>query len=109
MHQNLVCLTVTNLKYKDYNNCYQFHLLLSEDVSLNPRPVQISPTVNINIYETLNNKGFHSFHININSLLPKTDQLRCIASKTKATIVGITKLDHIVPDLEFSLPGYDIL
>ena len=46
LHQNLVCLTVTNPKYKDYNNCYQFHLLLSGDVSLNPGPVQISPAVN---------------------------------------------------------------
>ena len=35
LHQNLVCLTITNLKYKDYKNFYQFLLLLSGDVSLN--------------------------------------------------------------------------
>ena len=38
LHQNLVCLAITNLKYKDYNNLYQFLLLLSGDLSLNPGP-----------------------------------------------------------------------
>ena len=46
MHKALVCLAITNLKYKDYNNFHQFLLLLSGDVSLNPGPVQISPAVN---------------------------------------------------------------
>ena len=36
LKQSLVCLAVTNLKYKDYNNFFQFLLLLSGDVSLNP-------------------------------------------------------------------------
>ena len=56
-------------------------------------------------------KGLHFLHININSLLPKIDELKCTANKTKAAIIGITesKLDHTVPDLEFNLPGYDIL
>ena len=112
MHQNLVCLAITNLKYKDYNNFYQFVLLLSGDVSLNPGPLQISPTVNFNIWEPLNKKGLHFLHINISSsLLPKIDELKCIASKTNTAIIGITesKLDHTVPDLKVNLPGYDIL
>ena len=65
---------------------YQFLLLLLEDLSVNPGPVQISPAVNVNIWEPLNKKDFHFLHININSLLPKTDELKCI-----------------------KLPGYDIL
>ena len=111
LHQNLVYLAITNLKYKDYNNFYQFVLLLSGDVSLNPGPLQISPTVNFNIWEPLNKKGLHFLHINISSLLPKIDELKCIASKTNAAIIGITesKLDHTVPDLKVNLPGYDIL
>ena len=88
-------LAITNLKYKDYNNFYQFVLLLSGDLSLNPGPVQISPTVNFNIWESLNKKGLHFLHVNISSLLPKIDELKCIANKTKAAIIGITesKLD----------------
>ena len=66
MHKTLVCLAITNLKYKDYNNLYQFLLLLSGDVSLNPGPVQVSPALNANIWEPLNKKGLRFFHININ-------------------------------------------
>ena len=53
----------------------------------------------------------HFIHIDINSLLPKTDELKFLVNKTKAAIIGITesKLDHTVPDLEVKLPGYDIL
>ena len=112
MHQNLVYLAITNLKYKDYNNFYQFLLLLSGDVSLNPGPFKISPAVNVNIWEPLNKKSLDFLHININNLLSKIDELRCIANKAKAAIIGTTesKLDHIVPDhLEVNLPGYDIL
>ena len=111
LHRNLVCLAITNLKFRNYNSFYQFLLLLSGNVSLNPGPVQISPPVNINIREPFNKKGLHFLHININSLLPKIDELKCIANKTKATIIGITesKLDHTVPDLQVNLPGYDIL
>ena len=104
-------MAITNLKYKDHKNFYQFPLLLSGDVSLNPGPVQISLAVNVNIWEPLNKKCLHFLHINIDSLLPKIDELKCIANKTMATIIGITesKLDHAVPDLEVNLPGYDIL
>ena len=111
LRKNLVCLAITNLKYKDYNNFYQFLLLLSGDVSLNPGPVQISLAVNINICEPLNKKGLHFLHININSLLTKIDELKCMANETNAAIIGITesKLDHTVPDLEVNLPWYDIL
>ena len=111
LHKNLVCLAITKLKYKDYNNFYQFLLLLSGGVTLNPGPVQISPAVSVNIWEPLNKKGLHFLHININSLLPKIDELKGIANKTKAAIIGITesKLDHTVSDLEVNLPGYDIL
>ena len=56
-HQNLVCLRITNLKYKDHTS---FYLLLG-DVSLNPGPVQISQAVNTNILETLNKKGLYFF------------------------------------------------
>ena len=71
LHKNLACLAITNLKYKDYNNFYQFLLLLLGDVSLNPGPVQISPAVNPNIWEPLNKKGLHFLHINIKQFTSK--------------------------------------
>ena len=86
-------------------------MLLSGDASLNPGPVQISPAVNVNIWELLNKKYLYFLHINMNSLLPKIGELKCIANKTKAVIIGIAepKLDCTVPDLEVNLPGYDII
>ena len=78
---NILC-ELCNLKYKDPSNFYQFLLLLSGDVSLNPGPVQISPALSVNIWEPLNKKGLHFLHININSLLPKINELKCIANKT---------------------------
>ena len=108
-NQNLLCLAIPNLKYKDHNKFHQFLLLLL--VNLNPGPVQISCAVKTNIWETLNKKGLHFLHININILPPKIHESKCVANKTKAAIIGITesKLDHTVPDLEVNLPGYDIL
>ena len=67
--------------------------------------------MNVNIWEPLDKKGLHFLRININSLVPKIDDLKSIANNTKAAIIGIieSKLDHAVPDLEVNLPGYDIL
>ena len=49
LNKNFVWLAITNLKYKDYNNFYQFLLLVLGDLSRNPEPVQLSPAVNVNI------------------------------------------------------------
>ena len=53
----------------------------------------------------------HFLHININSLPPKTDELKCIGNKAKAAIIGITesKLGHTITDFKANLPGYNIL
>ena len=59
LHRNLVCLAITNLKYRNYNSFYQYLSLLPGDVSLNPGPVQISLPVNVNIWEPFNKKGLH--------------------------------------------------
>ena len=101
LHKSLVCLAITNLKYKDFNNFYHFLLLLSGDLNLNPGAV----------WEPLKKKGLHLLHIKSNSFLPKINKLKCIVNKTKATIIGITesKLDNTVSDPEVNLPGYDIL
>ena len=109
--ENLVCLTIANLKYKDYSSFHQFLLQLAGEKRLNPGPVQISPAVNVNIWEQRKKKDLHVLHININSLLPKIDELKCIVNKNKTVIITTTesKLDHTVPELEVNLPGYDIL
>ena len=50
----------------------------------------------------------HFIHININSLLLKIDELRYIANRTNASIIGIseTKLDETILSSELEFAGY---
>ena len=53
----------------------------------------------------------HFVHINANSILSKIEEVRIIASKTKAAVIGISesKLDENVLNGEINIPGYNIL
>ena len=81
-------------------------LLLSGDISLNPRPIQ-NNHIKEN-WETFRNRGLHFIHLNINSLLPKIDELREIVKISNSTVIGITetKLDISIGDSEISIDGY---
>ena len=50
-------------------------------------------------------------HININSLLPKFDEVRYIASITNVSIIGIseTELDETIWSNELEVAGYDLV
>ena len=50
-------------------------------------------------------------HLNINSVLTKIDELRVVAKKSKAAIIGVTesKLDATVLDGEVSIDGSDTI
>ena len=53
-------------------------------------------------------RGLHFIHLNINSILPKIDELRLIALKSNAAVIGITesKIDESVLDGEIGIDGY---
>ena len=53
----------------------------------------------------------HFIHVNVNSLLSKTEELRDVVGYTKPAILRITesKLDSSAPDQEFNISGYSIL
>ena len=53
----------------------------------------------------------HFLHINVNSLLPKIEEIRFIAKKSKATVIGVseTKLDETIFDAESYIEGYSIV
>ena len=53
-------------------------LLLSGDIDLNPGPIT-RHQLNDPKFEAFNNKGLHLIHLNINSCLPKMDELCNIA------------------------------
>ena len=85
-------------------------LLLSGDINLNPGPVT-KHQLNNPKFEAFNNKGLHLIHLNVNSLLPKIDELRNIAKCSNAAVIGITetKLDNTVYDSEITIDGYSIV
>ena len=61
-----------------------------------------------NDFKVFAKSGLHFIHLNINSILPKIDELRLIAHKSHAAVIGITesKIDDSVPDGEIMIEGY---
>ena len=105
-HHYQDCLfAISVLKYKSYSKFYQMLLLLSGDISLNPGPTPNS--VSQSFWKPFENKGLHFLHLNINSILPKLDELKTIAGNTKAAIIGITesKVDNSISDSEVEIPS----
>ena len=62
-------------------------------------------------WKTFNKHGLHLIHLNINSVLPKIDELREIAKKTRATVIGLieTKLDATILDGEVNIESYELI
>ena len=55
--------------------------------------------------------GMHFLHVNVNSLLPKIEEIRFITKKSTATVIGITetKLDGITFDAEIYIESKSIV
>ena len=80
-------------------------LILSGDTSLNPGPVYNNQSLHSNEWNVFRSKGFNLIHLNVNSLLPKVDKIRCIAECTKAAVIEITesKLDESIFQSEIQI------
>ena len=99
-----------------YGSYFKFVLLLSGDINLNPWPTtpkrnyilwellsfhncsfscermdyQLDPlsVVSNDTWNIFQKRGMHFIHWNINSILPKIDEIRYIAKLTNATVIG---------------------
>ena len=62
-------------------------------------------------WKAFNKRGLHLILLNINSVLLKIDELREIAKKTRATVIGLTetKLDATILDGEVNIEGYELI
>ena len=62
-------------------------------------------------WNIFNKRGLHMIHLNINSALSKIDELRVVAKKSKAAVIGVTesKLDATVLDGEVNIDGYEVI
>ena len=81
-------------------------LLCSGDISLNPGPIQNNHLKEN--WEIFRKRGLHFIHLNINSLMPKINELRKIVKISNPTVIGITEteLDNLIGDSETSIYRY---
>ena len=103
--------TISKLKQINNKSFYCLLIILSGDISLNLGPVskhQILNTTEWNIFKT---KDLHLMDLNINSLLPKIDELRHMARLSNAAVIGIceSKLDKSITNSEILIDNYDLL
>ena len=104
-------LTISKRKQINDKTFYCLLIILSADISLNPGALwkhQILNTTKWNIFKT---KVLHLIHLNINSLLPKIDELRHMARLSNAAVIGIceSKLDKSITNSEILIDNYDLL
>ena len=73
-------------------------LVLSGDISVNTGPVYNSQSSCSNEWNVFKAKGIHLIHLNVNSLLPKIDEIQYITVHTNAAVIGISesKLDETI-------------
>ena len=87
IHNAFVFFALSKFKYRNKDSFFKLLLLLSGDISLNPGPSHINQTSDNNEWDVFKARGLHFIHININSLLPKTEELRRIACQSKAAVI----------------------
>ena len=85
-------------------------LFFAADITLNPGPVNryLTREYKLNV---LNSKALHIFHLIINSLLPKNDELSYTGKSSNVEVIGIseTDLDNTFYDSEVAKDGYNLV
>ena len=78
---------------------------------MNPGPVYNSQSSCSNEWNVFKAKGIHLIHLNVNSLLPKIDEIRYISARTHAAVIGISesKLDETIYLPEIQISNYELL
>ena len=112
LHSDLIFFfSISKFQYENSNSYFNLLLLLSVDISLNPGPPHNNQLQPQNEWSVFNSRGLHFIHLNINSLLPKIDELRNIAKLSNAAMIGICepKLDDSVLSSEIHIDNYNTL
>ena len=114
LKQNFMLLKIFYLKIIKHENraFLLFLLLMSGDIETNPGEIfmdnDLPPN---NKFKHFRKRGMHFTHININSILPKIDEIRLIAFETKCILISAseTKLDETIQDEEIKIQGYNLI
>ena len=104
-------LTISKLKQINNKSFYRLLVILPGDISLNVGPVCEHQILNTTEWDIFKTKGLHLMHLNINSLLPKINELRHMARLSNAAVIGIceAKLDKSITNSEILIDNYDLL
>ena len=104
-------LTISKLKQINNKSFYRLLIVLSGDISLNPGPVCKHQILNTTEWDIFKTKGLYLMHLNIDSSLPKIDELRHMARLSNAAVIGIceSKLDKAITNSEILIDNYDLL
>ena len=104
---NLFCFS--KLRYRNGETYPRLLPILSSDISLNPGPINGSQQYKNDQWSVFKKRDPHFMHININSLLPKIDELQYIVTLSEAAAIGISesKLDDSVLSSEIQIENYD--
>ena len=82
--------SASKMKNKNNDLYLRMLLILSGDINLNRGPANRHQIKDLK-FEVFTRKGLHFIHLNINSLLPKTDELRYIVKNSNAAVIGISE------------------
>ena len=107
---NFKLFSLSKMRNKNNHLYLKMLLILSGDINLNPGHVNINQ-IKDRKFEVFTKKGLQFIHFNINSLVPKIDELRYIAKNSNAAVIGTceSKLDNTVYDSEVTIGGYNIV
>ena len=97
LHSDLVFFSISKLQYRNSNSYFNLLLLLSGDIRLNPGPLHNNQLQPQSEWSVFNSRGIHFIHLNVNSLLPKIDELGNIAKLSNAAIIGTSKSKLTIP------------
>ena len=102
---------LSKFKYRNEDSFFKLLMLLSGDISLNPGPSHMNQTSANNEPDVSKAQGLHFIHININSLLPKIEEVQRIACLSNTAGIGISesKFDNSIFDSEIEIDGHNIL
>ena len=111
LNPQFTVLTISKLKQINDKSFYRILIILSVDISWNPGPVCKHQILNTTEWDFFKTKSLHLMHLNINSLLPKINELRHLARLSNAAVIGIrkSKLDDCITNSEFLIDNYDLL
>ena len=107
LETNFKLFSLNKMRNKNKHLYLKMLLILSGDGNLSPGPVTIHQ-IKDRKFEVLTRNVLHFIHLNINSLVPKIDELRYIAKNSSSAVIGISKskLDNTVYDPEVAIDGY---